>query len=162
MAHWEVWHTIVERGQGLSLVIEEDVDIHDEFGKIIQMFLNRASADTDLLFLHNNPLEGEHLTADASQFVVEDPILQKFVGAYFVTQSGAAKLLKAFSKDAVVPLEQFLAAQHNKFEDDQVKKHYGEKGNLKVAATNIQLVDLHFQSGRYEALSVRAAQHREL
>lgn len=62
----------------------------------------------------------------------------------------------------MIPLEQFLAAQHNKFEDDKVKAHFGEKGGLKVAATNIQLVDLHFQSSRYEALSVRAAQHREL
>jgi GR25 family glycosyltransferase involved in LPS biosynthesis len=162
MAHKDVWETVAELDKKLVLVIEDDMDVHDDFGSVVPMFLQKTPADTDLLYLHFNPLKGEHITTNADQFVIEDPDPQSYVGAYFLTKAGASKLLKAFKVDQIVPLEQFIAARHNKFEDDTLKEHTKEQGELKVCATNIQLVDLHFQSRRYDNLSPRAAQQREL
>jgi GR25 family glycosyltransferase involved in LPS biosynthesis len=167
MAHKEAWSKVVEEGHELVLVLEDDMDVHDDFSKVITLFLRQTPPATDLLFLHNNPLQGEHITTDADQFIIEDPDPQNYVGAYFLTKAAATKLLGAFNKDAMVPLEQFIAARHNKFEDEKFKEHSSENGahrsnRLNVCATNIQLVDLHFQSRRYDAMSARAAMHREL
>ena len=152
---------MVKAGHNFALVIQDDVNLHDDLQKVIPMFLKKAPSTTDILFLHNIPLDGEHFTADAYEFVVNEPPMQRFVGAYFLNLRAAKMLLKNFQPDKVIPIEQYIAAHHNKFEDPAVEKHYKlSSKNLQVSACNIQLVDLHFKSRRYDSLSDRAKNQR--
>ena len=96
MAHRQAWTKIVDEQIQTALIVQDDVTMHDDFAKVAPMFLRKTAAKTDILFLHNMPLDGEHYTADAQQFIVEDPPMQRFVGAYFLTLKGATSLLNNF------------------------------------------------------------------
>lgn len=114
LSHLKIWKKIVDEGLEYAVVLEDDAQFPDEYGKKMRNILGRMPGDVDILLLGclvgcRDSVEINLLEGSLSLFykprgmvVINEEIIipRMFIGsyAYLITNKGARKCLNLFSK----------------------------------------------------------------
>lgn len=101
LSHRSVWNNIVDNNYNNTLILEDDVDIPDDFIEKYNKITPDIPHDYDIIFLGYHPTSDKYLYRDKQHKLLKTEKVFGLYG-YIVSLNGARKLLEMFPIDVQI------------------------------------------------------------
>ncbi|XP_001608141.2 glycosyltransferase 25 family member [Nasonia vitripennis] len=147
LSHYIVWNRIVEDGDKISLILEDDVKFEPYFRQKIKLILNeleRFKKDWDLVYLGRKQMQRDTESwVEGSRYLVHAGYSYWTVG-YMLSAKGAKKLIDAKPLESLIPVDEYLPIMYDKHPREDWKEYFNGRDLIALSAEPLVLFPTHY------------------
>ncbi|XP_046681820.1 glycosyltransferase 25 family member [Homalodisca vitripennis] len=127
LSHYSIWKKVVQSGDEVVMVLEDDVRFEAFFRQKVEALLDELKSlalDWDLVYLGRKRLqEQDEVFVPGSKMLVR-PNYSYWTLGYLLSQSGARKLLAADPLNSLLPVDEYIPILYDRHTEEKWKANF--------------------------------------
>ncbi|XP_046391061.1 glycosyltransferase 25 family member-like [Ischnura elegans] len=148
LSHYTIWYNVLERGQEVVMVLEDDIRFEPYFRQKVMGLLEetrRLSIDWDLIYLGRKRLaeaDGEEWVEGSKHLVWAG--YSYWTLGYLLASSGARKLVEGQPLARLLPVDEYLPIMSDRHPEELWKAHFSPRDLRVMSAAPLLLFPTHY------------------